>query len=172
MRPLAIALLALLAIAACQRREGGLLGATTNIAPAAASGEAGASLTDNARQPGVVSLPSGLQYKITRRGPATGLHPREGDEVKVNYEGRLVTGEVFDSTYQRGAPVSMPVAGLVPGMVQALALMRPGDEWTIWIPPTLGYGDRSPGPIPTNSVLIFRLELIDVLPAPERIGRG
>jgi FKBP-type peptidyl-prolyl cis-trans isomerase len=169
----ALVLAAALALCACQRHEGGgLLGATTNLAPAAATGEAGAFLADNARQPGVVSLPSGLQYRIVRRGPAVGLHPREGDEVRINYEGRLTTGEVFDSSYERGAPVSMPVRAFVPGMIQALALMRPGDEFTVWIPPSLGYGPQANGPIPGNSVLIFRLELIDVLPAPERIGRG
>ena len=129
-------------------------------------------LDKNAKQPGVTVTRSGLQYKILRSGPATGLRPKPADEVKVNYEGKLTTGEVFDSSYERGAPAVMTVSGLVPGWVEALQLMRPGDEWLLWVPPELGYGEHSPPPIPPGSVLIFKLELIDVLPDQSSVGRG
>jgi peptidylprolyl isomerase/FKBP-type peptidyl-prolyl cis-trans isomerase FklB len=177
MRATVLILMGALAVAGCQRHGGSVMGeaasgGATNATAAAPTGEAAAFLADNARQPGVRTLPSGLQYRIIHSGPATGLHPREGDEVRVNYEGKLVTGEVFDSTYERGHPEAMPVNGLVRGWILALSLMRPGDEWEVWVPPALGYADREAGPIPPNSVLIFRLELIDVLPAPERVGRG
>lgn len=129
-------------------------------------------LQKNATEPGVKTLPSGLQYKVVREGPAGGLRPKEADEVKVHYEGKLVSGEVFDSSYERGAPASMPLAMLIPGWIEALQLMRPGDEWTLYVPPELGYGaDAKPG-IPANSVLIFRIELIDVLPAPGSVQKG
>ena len=68
-------------------------------------------------------------YKVVRSGPASGVKPQLGDEVKVNYEGKLVNGQVFDSTYERGAPAAMPLAHLVPAWMEALPLMRPGDEW-------------------------------------------
>jgi peptidylprolyl isomerase/FKBP-type peptidyl-prolyl cis-trans isomerase FklB len=120
-------------------------------------------MADNAKQPGVVALPDGLQYKIVRSGPATGAKPDPSDEVKVNYEGKLVDGTVFDSSYERGQPASFPLQGLVPAWKEALVMMRPGDEWTLYVPPELGYGAEDKGPIPGNSVMIFRIELIDVL---------
>lgn len=121
-------------------------------------------LAQNAKQPGVVTLPDGLQYKVVRSGPATGAKPRPIDEVKVHYEGKLTTGEIFDSSYERGQPASFPLQGLVPAWKEALVMMRPGDEWTLYVPPALGYGAQDKGPIPGNSVMIFRIELIDVLP--------
>ena len=120
-------------------------------------------MAQNAKAPGVVTLPSGLEYKIVRSGPADGVRPRPSDEVKVHYEGKLVSGEVFDSSYARGEPAAMPLARLIPAWVEALQLMRPGDEWTLYVPPELGYGDRQAGEIPPNSVLIFRIELLGVL---------
>jgi FKBP-type peptidyl-prolyl cis-trans isomerase len=118
----------------------------------------------NAKQPGVTTLPSGLQYKVLKSGPADGLRPQLGDEVKVNYEGKLIDGTVFDSSYERGVPAAMPLKGLIKGWQEALQLMRPGDEWILWTPPALGYGDEAKGPIPANSVLQFRIQLLDVLP--------
>jgi FKBP-type peptidyl-prolyl cis-trans isomerase len=129
-------------------------------------------LENNAKQAGITVTRSGLQYKILRSGPATGLRPKPADEVKVNYEGKLTTGEVFDSSYERGAPAVMTVNGLVPGWVEALQLMRPGDDWMLWVPPALGYGNQEAGQIPPGSVLIFKLELIDVLPDSSSVGRG
>ncbi len=122
-------------------------------------------LAQNAKQPGVVTLADGLQYKVVRSGPASGAKPNPTDEVKVNYEGKLVDGTVFDSSYERGSPASFPLQGLVPAWKEALVMMRPGDEWTLYVPPALGYGAEDKGPIPGNSVMIFRIELIDVLPS-------
>ena len=125
-------------------------------------------MAQNAKQPGVVTLPDGLQYKIARSGPTSGPKPNPIDEVKVNYEGKLVDGTVFDSSYERGVPASFPLQGLVPAWKEALVMMRPGDEWTLYVPPELGYGAQGQGAIPGNSVMIFRIELIDVLPSKIR----
>lgn len=128
--------------------------------PAAAA----AFMAANAKQPGVVTLPSGLEYKVVHSGPPDGPHPGLSDTVRVNYEGRLTSGAVFDSSFQRGEPATFPLDGLVEGWVEALPLMRPGDEWILYVPPNLGYGDEDKGPIPANSVLIFRIQLLAVLP--------
>ena len=151
-----------LALAACAR-------------PAAApdGGAAGkAFLAKNASQAGIQVTKSGLQYRILRAGPATGLRPMPADEVKVNYEGKLIDGQVFDSSYDRGAPAVMTVRDLVPGWREALQLMRPGDEWLVYLPPALGYGDKGAGPIPPGAVLVFKLELIDVLPDASSVGKA
>jgi peptidylprolyl isomerase/FKBP-type peptidyl-prolyl cis-trans isomerase FklB len=84
--------------------------------------------------------------------------------VKVNYEGALLDGTVFDSTYQRGEPAVFGVTGLIPAWTEALQLMRPGDEWELVTPPELGYGDAGAGPIPPGAVLKFRIELIAISP--------
>lgn len=133
----------------------------------AANAEAGkAFLAKNAAEPGVKSLPSGMQYVVVRSGPETGVRPLPGDQIKVHYEGKLLSGQVFDSSYDRGVPAVMPLDGLIPGWVEALQLMRPGDEWRIFVPADLGYGDQGGGPIPPGATLVFRIELIDVLPGP------
>jgi FKBP-type peptidyl-prolyl cis-trans isomerase len=121
-------------------------------------------MAQNAKKPGVKTLPSGVEYEIVRSGPVTGPHPRKSDLVKVHYEGKLTTGEIFDSSYERGAPAVMELDGLIPAWIEALQLMRPGDEWRLYVPPEQGYGEKGAGPIPPNSVLIFRIELLDVLP--------
>lgn len=172
-RILALAAVALIA-AGCAK--GGQTAEKAETAPAAAklSPEAKAFLDKNAKEPGVKVLPSGLQYRIVRSGPATGLRPQETDEVKVHYEGKLLDGRVIDSSYERGAPAAMPLRALIPGWIEALKLMRPGDEWTLYLPPDLAYGEEGAGngEIPPGSVLIFRIELIDVLPGPGRIQQG
>jgi FKBP-type peptidyl-prolyl cis-trans isomerase len=122
-------------------------------------------LVRNAAANSVVTTPSGLQYFIVRSGPETGPRPTDGDTVSFDYEGKLVTGETFDSSYERGTPITGSVDGFVPGFTEALKLMRPGDEWIVWIPPALGYGERASGPIPPNSVLRFKLALHSVTPA-------
>jgi peptidylprolyl isomerase/FKBP-type peptidyl-prolyl cis-trans isomerase FklB len=129
-------------------------------------------MAQNAKQAGVQTLPSGLQYKIVRSGPATGLKPQLADEVKVNYEGKLIEGTVFDSSYERGVPAAMPLRALIPAWKEALQLMRPGDEWILYVPPKLGYGDEGAGRIPPGAALIFRIELLGVLPAEGRIQQG
>jgi peptidylprolyl isomerase/FKBP-type peptidyl-prolyl cis-trans isomerase FklB len=137
------------------------------------SSQAQAFMAANAKQAGVQTLPSGLQYKVVRSGPTSGLKPQLGDEVKVNYEGKLVSGEVFDSSYARGVPAAMPLRGLIKGWQEALQLMRPGDEWILYVPPNLGYGEEGAGgTIPPGAALIFRIELIGVLPAEGRIQQG
>jgi FKBP-type peptidyl-prolyl cis-trans isomerase len=153
--------------------------ALTSIAPAAlaappsaplpaaavASADPAAFLAENAKAPGVVALPSGLQYKIVRSGDPKGPSPKDGDAIKVNYEGKLLDGTVFDSSFQRGKPVLMPLGSLIPAWMEALPKMRPGDEWVLYVPPELGYGPDGQGPIPPNSVLVFRIQLLGMLSA-------
>ena len=135
-------------------------------AAAAASAQSGADfLAKNAKAAGVVTLPSGLQYKVVSSGPASGPSPKEGDVIKVHYEGKLVSGEVFDSSFERGKAALMPLGDLVPAWMEAIPKMRVGDEWILYCPPELGYGARGAGPIPPNSVLIFRVTLIGMLAA-------
>jgi peptidylprolyl isomerase/FKBP-type peptidyl-prolyl cis-trans isomerase FklB len=117
-------------------------------------------MTTNAKAEGVKTLPSGVQYKIVTSGPADGTSPKKSDEVKVHYEGKLLSGEIFDSSFQRGAPATFPLGGLIPAWVEALQQMKPGDEWLLYVPPEQGYGAQGAGPIPPNSVLIFRIQLI------------
>jgi FKBP-type peptidyl-prolyl cis-trans isomerase FklB len=129
-------------------------------------------MAKNAAAPGIHLTRSGLQYRILHAGPAIGLRPKPADEVKVSYEGKLLDGQVFDSSYARGMPVVMTLRDLVPGWIEALQLMRPGDEWQLYVPPKLGYGDRGAGPIPPGAVLVFKIELIDVLPDASSVGRA
>jgi len=154
--------LAALALAACQPK------------PAAPdqSDASKAYLAKTATEEGVQTLPSGLQYKVVRSGPSTGLRPQLTDEVKVHYEGKLIDGTVFDSSYERGQPAAMPLNRLVQGWQEALQLMRPGDEWVLYVPPELGYGADGAGKIPPGAALTFRIELIDVLPGPGRVQQG
>ena len=159
-----------LSLAACHRA--GAQEPAADPAALAATTKAGADfLAANAKKPGVVTLPSGLQYKVVHAGPAAGAHPAEGDEIKVHYEGTTIDGQVFDSTFATGAPAVMPLAHLVPGWMEALPLMRPGDEWMLYVPASLGYGDKGAGGvIPPGAVLVFRLQLIGVLPHPSAMG--
>ena len=168
MSRLIVVLAALLSLAACGKPKAEVAAdAAVNLAKAKLF------MAENAKQPGVQVTPSGLQYKIVRSGPATGMHPQDADEVKVNYEGKLPDGKVFDSSYARGMPAAMPLANLIPAWVEALKLIRPGDEWILYVPPELGYGAEGAGAdIPPNSPLIFRIELIDLLPAPGRVQQG
>ena len=123
-------------------------------------------LLRNGKARGVVTTKSGLEYYVVKRGPRAGLHPKDGDQVTFDYEGTLTTGEKFDSSFDRGEPITGDVGAFVPGFTEALKLMRAGDEWIVWIPPKLGYGSEDKGPIPGNSVLRFRLKLIAVNAPP------
>ena len=118
----------------------------------------------NAKLPGVQTLPSGLQYKVLQSGPA-GPSPKEGDAIKVHYEGALTNGQVFDSSFARNQPLLMPLANLVPAWMEALPRMHVGDEWMLYVPPELGYGAQGSGPIPPNAVLIFRIKFLGMLSA-------
>ena len=128
-------------------------------------------LAQNAHAPGVTVMASGLQYKVLKSGPAAGPTPREEDEVKVNYEGQLLDGTVFDSTYQRGEPAVFGVNGLIAAWTEALQMMRPGDEWELYAPANLAYGDEGAGPIPPGSVLKFKIELLAINPPGAGGGR-
>lgn len=122
-------------------------------------------MTRNAREPGVQTLPSGVQYRIVTSGPANGPHPGRSDDVKVNYEGTLTDGSVFDSSFQRGVPAIMPLAELIPAWQEVIPMMRRGDEWIIYVPPSQGYGrEGRPPVIPPDAVLVFRMQLLDFLP--------
>ena len=123
-------------------------------------------LARNGIATGVVTTASGLQYYVLKSGPVTGVPPAPTDIVNFDYEGTITTGEKFDSSFDRGQPLVGPANGFVPGFTEALTLMRPGDEWVVWIPPALGYGAEDKGPIPGNSVLRFRLALHSVTPTP------
>ncbi len=123
-------------------------------------------LAKNKTAPGVVTTASGLQYKVVKAGPKTGGSPDARATVKVHYEGKLLDGTVFDSSFARGAPADFPLRGLIPAWIEAAQLMHPGDEWIIWAPPNLAYGDLDRPKIPGGSVLEFRMQLIDFTPAP------
>jgi peptidylprolyl isomerase/FKBP-type peptidyl-prolyl cis-trans isomerase FklB len=166
MKRLLIVLGAALALAACQPK------AQTPDRAAGPSPQSVTFMAKVAKEPGVQVLPSGLAYKVVRSGPATGLRPGPHDEVKVHYEGKLEDGTVFDSSYERGQPAAMPLDRLILGWQEALQLMRPGDEWILYVPSNLGYGEDGAGEIPPGAPLTFRIELIDVLPAPGRIQQG
>ena len=124
-------------------------------------------MQSNARADGVHVLPSGLQYKVVKSGPAGGPQPDRNDLVNVNYEGTLTDGTVFDSSFDRGAPYVTTPDDVVPGWTEALQLMKPGDEWILYVPPALGYAEKGGGSdIPPNAVLIFRLQMLDVAKVP------
>ena len=123
-------------------------------------------LTSNARVEGVKTLPSGVQYKVVHSGPPGAEHPDRNDLVRVDYEGTLTDGTVFDSSFQNGQPAVFTVSDVVPGWTEVLQEMRVGDEWIIYLPPALGYGEQGRPGIPPNSVMVFRLKLLDIARAP------
>jgi FKBP-type peptidyl-prolyl cis-trans isomerase FklB len=124
-----------------------------------AAGEA--FLAENAKKEGVVTLPSGLQYRILKDGE--GASPRATDNVTVHYRGTLLDGTEFDSSYKRNQPAAFKVNGVIRGWTEALQLMKPGAKWHLFIPAKLAYGERGAGSgIPPNSVLLFEVELIKV----------
>ncbi len=118
-------------------------------------------LKENAGKEGVVTLPSGLQYKIIKEG--TGAKPQLTDKVKVHYHGTLIDGTVFDSSVDRGEPISFPVNGVIAGWTEALQLMPVGSKWKLFIPYNLAYGERGAGQqIGPFSTLVFEVELLDI----------
>jgi FKBP-type peptidyl-prolyl cis-trans isomerase FklB len=127
-----------------------------------ASKKAGdAFLAANKNKEGVITLPSGLQYKVLTQG--TGAKPAASDTVTCNYKGTLVDGTEFDSSYKRGEPANFPVGGVIKGWTEALQLMPVGSKWQLFIPPNLAYGEQGAGAdIPPNSTLIFEIELISI----------
>ncbi len=126
-------------------------------------------LAENAEKEGVVTLPSGLQYKVLREG--AGAQPDPEDEVVVNYTGTLIDGTVFDSSAQRGRPAEFPVNGVIKGWTEALSKMKVGGKWKLFIPPELAYGQRGAGQaIGPNETLIFEVELLEIKPEAEQAG--
>ena len=126
--------------------------------------EGDAFLAANKTKDGVVTLPSGLQYKILTAG--TGPKPTATDSVVCNYKGTLLNGTEFDSSYKRGQPATFPVNGVIKGWTEALQLMPVGSKWQLFVPSDLAYGARGPGGgIGPNSTLVFEVELISIKPA-------
>jgi len=125
-------------------------------------------LAANAKKEGVKSTKSGLQYKIIK--PGNGKMPKATDVVKTHYEGRLIDGTVFDSSYERGEPTSFPVNRVIPGWTEALQLMPVGSKWQLYIPAKLAYGpEGAPPDIPPNATLIFDIELLGIGNAPATV---
>ena len=124
--------------------------------------EAGqAFLEANKKKEGVVTLPSGLQYKIITEG--TGKQPKSTDTVVAHYRGTLINGTEFDSSYKRNEPATFPVAGVIKGWQEVLPLMKEGAKWQVYIPAELAYGPRGAGDIiGPNEVLVFDIELLSV----------
>lgn len=123
--------------------------------------EGKAFLAANAKKKGVVTLPSGLQYKIITKGKGTS--PGKDDTVTVNYRGTLIDGKEFDSSYKRGKPATFPVNGVIPGWTEALQLMKEGSKWELFIPADLAYGERGAGDaIGPNATLVFEVELMSI----------
>ncbi|HIR72920.1 MAG TPA: FKBP-type peptidyl-prolyl cis-trans isomerase [Candidatus Coprenecus pullicola] len=120
-------------------------------------------LAANKEKEGVVETESGLQYKIEVEG--AGISPEETDTVEVNYEGRLIDGTVFDSSYDRGESVKFSLNRVIKGWTEGLTYAKEGGKIQLYIPAELGYGQRGTGPIPGNSTLIFDIELVKVYKA-------
>lgn len=117
-------------------------------------------LAENKKNKDVVTMPSGLQYKIIKTG--TGPKPLETDQVKVNYEGKLLNGTIFDSSYERKEPATFGVTQVIKGWVEGLQLMPVGSVWELYIPENLAYGEHPPGNIPAGATLIFKVELLSI----------
>ncbi|MEZ5525824.1 MAG: FKBP-type peptidyl-prolyl cis-trans isomerase [Pseudomonadales bacterium] len=118
-------------------------------------------LEANKVEEGVITLPSGLQYKVLQEGTGT-VHPTATDRVKVHYEGKLLDGTVFDSSVKRGKPISFGLNQVIKGWTEGVQLMVVGEATRFFIPAELAYGDRATGPIPPGSTLIFDVELLGI----------
>jgi FKBP-type peptidyl-prolyl cis-trans isomerase FklB len=117
-------------------------------------------LESNKNKPGVIVLPSGLQYEIITEG--SGAKPTATQTVTCHYHGTLTNGTVFDSSVKRGAPASFPLNRVISGWTEALQLMPIGSKWRLFLPPQLAYGSMQVGLIPANSTLIFEVELLSI----------
>ncbi|MCF7201685.1 FKBP-type peptidyl-prolyl cis-trans isomerase [Pseudomonas oligotrophica] len=127
----------------------------------AAAAQGRAFLAENAKREGIVVLESGLQYEVLSAGE--GARPSREDSVRTHYHGTLVDGTVFDSSYNRGQPAEFPVSGVIAGWTEALQLMNAGSKWRLYVPSELAYGGQAVGSIPPHSVLVFDVELLEVL---------
>lgn len=117
-------------------------------------------LKENAKKPGVITMPSGLQYKVIKVG--NGPMPKDTSTVVVNYEGKTIDGKVFDSSYTKKEPVTMRVNQVISGWTEALLRMPEGSSWELYIPQNLAYGEREAGQIKPFSTLVFKIELLKV----------
>lgn len=157
-----VALLVLLLLSSCfqtepspRPQEGTQAGEESALSPDQAW------LEKTAAEDGVTRTASGLLYKVLKEG--SGAQPGPTDQVEVHYEGKLIDGSVFDSSYARGESISFPLGGVIPGWTEGLQLMREGDVYELTIPSELGYGARGAGgQIPPHATLIFKVELIKV----------
>ena len=119
-------------------------------------------LAENSKKPGITVTGSGLQYEVVNEG--SGPKPTAADRVRVHYEGTLINGTVFDSSYSRGEPIEFPLGGVIAGWTEGLQLMNTGSTYRFFIPSDLGYGPQGAGPqIPPYSTLIFEVELLDIV---------
>ena len=139
-----------------------LLAVSVGHVPARADTPAAAAafMKQQSAQPGVVTLPSGLEYKVIEKGDASGPHPTAADSVLVTYVGKLSDGATFDDSH--GQIVTLPLGSVIKGWTEGLQLMRPGDVWMLYVPPALAYGDKGGGPIPPNAALVFRIEFVAI----------
>jgi FKBP-type peptidyl-prolyl cis-trans isomerase FklB len=123
--------------------------------------EGEAFLAENKKKSGVKTTASGLQYKVIKEG--TGKTPKKTDKVNCNYQGTLIDGTEFDSSYKRGQAATFPVEGVIPAWTEALQMMKVGSKWQLFVPAKLGYGERGAGPlIGPNAVLVFTVELLSI----------
>lgn len=142
----------------------GLILALALGTPALAQDASAAFFADNAKAAGVHTIP-GIQYRVLKSGPADGSKPRRTSTIKVRYEGKFLNGQVFDSS--KDGPegtATFPLNRLISGWTTMLPMMRPGDEWIIWLPPEYAYGAAGKDIIPPSTPLEFRIELVEVLP--------
>ncbi len=121
-------------------------------------------LAENGKKPGVVTTASGLQYQVLRQ--SNGPRPTAADGVKVNYLGTLLDGTKFDSSYDRGEPAVFPLQGIIPGWTEGLQLMTVGSKYRFWVPARLAYGEEGPPNIGPNQLLVFEVELLEVVKKP------
>jgi len=147
--------------AAFSQRMQGKLQAAAAAQAGKNEAEGAAFLAQNKAVKGVYTTPSGLQYMVLRQG--AGVRPKPGDRVRVNYEGRLLDGTVFDSSYARGQPFEFSPDQVIPGWREAMTLMPVGSKYRFWIPANLAYGPQGSPPIGPNSTLVFDVELMGIL---------
>jgi FKBP-type peptidyl-prolyl cis-trans isomerase FklB len=122
-------------------------------------------LAQNKAKAGIITTPSGLQYQVITQG--TGPKPTPNDQVKCHYVGSFIDGKEFESSYKNGQPATFPVGGVIRGWTEALQLMPVGSKYKLFIPSELGYGDGDNGPIAGGSTLIFEVELLEIVKAPQ-----
>jgi FKBP-type peptidyl-prolyl cis-trans isomerase len=147
---LVLSAVAVFAVAGCEKND-----------PATAP-KTDSAVTASTGTNGTKTTASGLQYEVLKHGTGT-VSPKPTDTVKVHYHGTLLDGTVFDSSVQRGEPISFPLNAVIPGWTEGLQLMKVGDKFKFTIPPNLAYGPNSPSPkIPPNSTLVFEVELLGI----------